>query len=638
MVLAEYLQCGICFEPYTADSRLPKFLQCSGGIQHTYCLQCLRRLTVGGMIRCPCCGDLTSLGDRPADSLKNNIYLLPQIEAAAAARKQNGLEMFCRTCSAVAADQCGEHDLLKMSELREALRQLAERGAADMETVRQRRADAVTLFKEAHTVLVSVAESVRFTIEDYEMNAQLDDNIVGELERRREAADALPSDQLVDSYRFTEQHVADAHAALRETAPLAEQSAALLAASVALSAPGLSQTFAVGEWLHSGDLMKALLAASVVVYALDHVTAGEQEAGAAAEQCHKVGDTKPAAETKSFTYTNGLVANSNSKPSGKSLPSANGKSADKSSKPNEIPVTKAPLTAPAVRISSSSSTANGTATAKASDSAKLAKAASTNDKTAGAAAAPATKTVTPSNGMVGGAKLSAAAIKAATSSTAAASKPATASVTAAKPKPAPSFSSMVKSTSPAAPAPAADASRTSVQRPLRGTNPRYSLRVTDGAAITDVIVELRPDMAPIMCKNFVTLCERGLLDNSRFHFAVHSDYLLGGRVDDDEGFSPLAKEPEKFVMADQCPLQDESGAIRMKGMGTVTGPNGEKRGLIGSQFMMWVSETRDYRQYQYTLVFGFIRQGLEFVRAITCMERAAIWRHARLLSTKPYRQ
>ncbi|XP_043223330.1 uncharacterized protein LOC122382272 isoform X3 [Amphibalanus amphitrite] len=602
MVLAEYLQCGICFEPYTADSRLPKFLQCSGGIQHTYCLQCLRRLTVGGMIRCPCCGDLTSLGDRPADSLKNNIYLLPQIEAAAAARKQNGLEMFCRTCSAVAADQCGEHDLLKMSELREALRQLAERGAADMETVRQRRADAVTLFKEAHTVLVSVAESVRFTIEDYEMNAQLDDNIVGELERRREAADALPSDQLVDSYRFTEQHVADAHAALRETAPLAEQSA------------------------------------SVVVYALDHVTAGEQEAGAAAEQCHKVGDTKPAAETKSFTYTNGLVANSNSKPSGKSLPSANGKSADKSSKPNEIPVTKAPLTAPAVRISSSSSTANGTATAKASDSAKLAKAASTNDKTAGAAAAPATKTVTPSNGMVGGAKLSAAAIKAATSSTAAASKPATASVTAAKPKPAPSFSSMVKSTSPAAPAPAADASRTSVQRPLRGTNPRYSLRVTDGAAITDVIVELRPDMAPIMCKNFVTLCERGLLDNSRFHFAVHSDYLLGGRVDDDEGFSPLAKEPEKFVMADQCPLQDESGAIRMKGMGTVTGPNGEKRGLIGSQFMMWVSETRDYRQYQYTLVFGFIRQGLEFVRAITCMERAAIWRHARLLSTKPYRQ
>ena len=54
---------------------------------------------------------------------------------------------------------------------------------------------------------------------------------------------------------------------------------------------------------------------------------------------------------------------------------------------------------------------------------------------------------------------------------------------------------------------------------------------------------------------------------AEFHFAVHSDYLLGGRVDEDEGFSPLAEKSEKFVMADQCPLQDECGAIRMKGMG-----------------------------------------------------------------------
>ena len=72
--------------------------------------------------------------------------------------------------------------------------------------------------------------------------------------------------------------------------------------------------------------------------------------------------------------------------------------------------------------------------------------------------------------------------------------------------------------------------------------------------------------------------------------------------------------------------------------GTVAGPGGEKRGLIGSQFMMWVSETREYRHYQYTLVFGFIRQGLDFVRSISTMERPAIWRNARLLSTKLHRQ
>ena len=52
-----------------------------------------------------------------------------------------------------------------------------------------------------------------------------------------------------------------------------------------------------------------------------------------------------------------------------------------------------------------------------------------------------------------------------------------------------------------------------------------------------------------------------------------SDSLLGGLVDGEEGFSPLAEKGEKFVMADQCPLQDECGAIRMKGMGT--SDNGE---------------------------------------------------------------
>ena len=83
-----------------------------------------------------------------------------------------------------------------------------------------------------------------------------------------------------------------------------------------------------------------------------------------------------------------------------------------------------------------------------------------------------------------------------------------------------------------------------------------------------------------------------------------------------------------------CDLLTADGCVT----GTVTAPDGTKRGLIGSQFMMWVSETREYRQYQYTLVFGFIRQGLDFIRSISQMERPAIWRNARLLSTKLYQQ
>ena len=433
--------------------------------------------------------------------------------------------MFCKTCTTVATEKCGEHELLKISELRDALRQLAQKGAADMDTVKRRRAEAVALFREAHTVLVSVAESLRHTIDDYEMDVQLDDNIVSELERKRESAEALPSDQLVDSYRFTEQHVADAGAALHETQTLAEQCRALLAASVSLSADqnGLGQTFTVGEWLKSGDLMQALLAASVVVYSLDHVTSEEEEAAARDDDCRKGGDASGAAATPTGTagnapsagpLTNGNVENSNHKPSSKSLPSGNGKTGEKSSKSGGASVTKAPVTAPAAKGSSLSSATNGVATAKASDSGKSAKAAPAKEKSAANAAASKTaqtaKATTQSNNLAATAKQSNTSAKQAIP--AATSKTGGAAPASAK---APSFSSMVKSTSATASVTDPGGAWTTVKRsPPRGVHPMYSLRMTDGTRITDVIVELRTDMAPIMCRNFMMLCDEGYLDNT----------------------------------------------------------------------------------------------------------------------------
>ena len=267
--------------------------------------------------------------------------------------------MFCKTCTAVATESCGEHHLLKMSELRDALRQMAQKGAASMEAVKKMRAEAVELFREAHGVLASAAESVRHTIDDYEMDVQLDDNVVSELERQREAAEALPADQLVDSYRFTEQHAADAAAALRDTTLLAEQCRALLATSVSLSADrsGLAQTFPVGDWLHSGDLMKALLAASMVVYSLDHVSAQDDGAAAAGLTdacCKSSGAAQSIATAKhniasdakpSKTYTNGDVDIANSKSSSKYPPSCKGKTSAQSNSSAGATVTKAPATA-----------------------------------------------------------------------------------------------------------------------------------------------------------------------------------------------------------------------------------------------------------------------------------------------------
>ena len=442
--------------------------------------------------------------------------------------------MFCKTCTSMASDKCGEHELLKMSELRDALRQLAQRGAESMETVRRRRAELVALFREAHAVLVSVSESVRHTIEDYEMDVQLDDNIVSELERKREAAEALPADQLVDSYRLTEQHATDAAAALRETDTLEAQCRALLAASVTLSAGGANgsgEAFPVGEWLRSGDLMQALLAASVVVYSLDHVTGADEQAAAGEDDCHKKTTEKCA---------NGDVGNSKSKPSAKSTPSVNGKASEKSSKSTTAATTKTTVSASAAKVSSSQSASaakvsssqsapasKGTTPAKASDAGKSAKpsASAPKDKSASAtvtstkvtvvstkvaaapAAAPTTKSSTTKQADSTTTNSADAAARSAFQAAVAA-----ATVPPAKPKPAPSFSSMVKSSAGAAvPEPAV---KPTVKRPLRGAHPFYALQMTDGTNKSDVIVELRPDMAPVMVRNFIMLCDGGFLNNT----------------------------------------------------------------------------------------------------------------------------
>ena len=465
--------------------------------------------------------------------------------------------MFCKTCTAVATEKCGEHELLKMSELRDALRRLAARGAADMELVKQRRAEVIELFREAHGVLSAAAESVRHTIDDYEMDVQLDDSVVSELERKREAAEALPTDQLVDSYRFIDQHVADAAAALRDTTSLAEQCSALLTAYVSVSnnQDASVQTFPVNEWLHSGELFRALLAASVTVYSMmDHLTDGTHTAAAADDDCHNTAEAAQVVTAAKHTngsgakpakpYTNGDVSIVFSKSSSKSPPSSNGKASAHST-----------VNVPDGKISTSSSATNllgkvsdaGKSSKAAPASAKLIQSASTSKITNGAAAAQTngrsavtakttTATVsTAAKSATTAAKLTATTAKPAATvakptttttkpatgtakpATTSTAKPAVATTAVAKPKTVPSFSTMVKSsasTRPTAAAAAETAVRPAVQRPPRGVHPFYSLRVTNGSTTTDVVIELRPDMAPVMCRNFVMLCEGGFFDNS----------------------------------------------------------------------------------------------------------------------------
>ena len=127
-----------------------------------------------------------------------------------------------------------------------------------------------------------------------------------------------------------------------------------------------------------------------------------------------------------------------------------------------------------------------------------------------------------------------------------------------------------------------------------------------------VVFELRPDMAPKMADNFVKLCKvrikivlhkrilfltcmkcslQGLPDGrgyqgSRIFRAKANDHVLGGDFENDDGTGGHSAYEEKYFLAEQCPLKDQKGAIRMKGLErTIDG-----RCRVGSQFMIWVGD------------------------------------------------
>jgi cyclophilin family peptidyl-prolyl cis-trans isomerase len=123
-----------------------------------------------------------------------------------------------------------------------------------------------------------------------------------------------------------------------------------------------------------------------------------------------------------------------------------------------------------------------------------------------------------------------------------------------------------------------------------------------------VVLELRPDMAPKMVDNFVKLC-KGLPNGmgykgSNIYRAKGDDHLLGGDFENNDGTGGHSSFEERYVLAEQCPLRDHKGAIRMRGQERTM----DGRCKIGSQFMIWVGDL-DYKEYRFTLVFGKVVEG-----------------------------
>lgn len=125
-----------------------------------------------------------------------------------------------------------------------------------------------------------------------------------------------------------------------------------------------------------------------------------------------------------------------------------------------------------------------------------------------------------------------------------------------------------------------------------------------------LVIELRPDMAPKMVDNFLKLC-KGLPDGrgyqgSKLFRAKPNDHVLGGDFENNDGTGGASAFEEKYLLAEQCPLKDHKGAIRMKGLERTL----DGRCKIASQFMIWVGDL-EYKEYRFTLVFGKVVEGFD---------------------------
>jgi len=139
----------------------------------------------------------------------------------------------------------------------------------------------------------------------------------------------------------------------------------------------------------------------------------------------------------------------------------------------------------------------------------------------------------------------------------------------------------------------------------------------DGKVSGRIVIQLRPDVAPKMCANFVALCTGELgygYKGCKIFKAVSDSHIIGGdfEYNNGSGGHSIYNNRDLFI-ADDSGLRDEEGALRMKGMGTDERTGG---GWVGSQFHIWVKD-KDFKTYARTLVIGKIIEGLELCRMIS---------------------
>lgn len=129
------------------------------------------------------------------------------------------------------------------------------------------------------------------------------------------------------------------------------------------------------------------------------------------------------------------------------------------------------------------------------------------------------------------------------------------------------------------------------------------------------VIRVRPDKAPFMSENFIrlTLGKRGFgYKGSKFFRCKPDDHVVMGDFERNDGSGGRSAYTSRYFLAEQCPLKDHKGAVRMRGMERTA----DGRCKVGSQFMVWVGDI-DYKEYRFTLVFGEVTQGLKYLQDIS---------------------
>ncbi|XP_069169086.1 uncharacterized protein [Procambarus clarkii] len=126
-----------------------------------------------------------------------------------------------------------------------------------------------------------------------------------------------------------------------------------------------------------------------------------------------------------------------------------------------------------------------------------------------------------------------------------------------------------------------------------------------------VVIELRPDMAPQLCENFIMLCTgaRGFgYRGSQVFRCLPGWWLQGGDFQNNDGEGGRAAlGDDELISAETTELEPRPGAVEMLCMST----NEKGKLMVGSQFFIHV------KKYSYTHVFAYVIDGLDLVDKMT---------------------